>query len=84
MCVPGKIIKSSATSVTTLTHMDNPSFLKFCISEWNGLAKDVAEANTLDIFIYKKNAKTEPGNYRPVSVLSIMSKGSFHVKSPNG
>ena len=28
MCVPGKnILKSSATSVTTLTHMDNRSFL---------------------------------------------------------
>ena len=24
--------------------------------------------------IYKKKAKTEPGNYRPLSVLSIMSK----------
>ena len=51
MCVPGKnILKSSATSVTTLTHMDNRSFLPNCISVWNGLAKDIAEANTLDIF----------------------------------
>ena len=24
--------------------------------------------------IYKKKAKTEPGNYRPVSVLSVISK----------
>ena len=53
MCVTGKnILKSSATSVTTLTHIDNRSFLTGpnCISAWNGLAKDIAEANTLDIF----------------------------------
>ena len=27
-----------------------PSFFPNCISAWNGLAKDIAEANTLDIF----------------------------------
>ena len=26
------------------------SFFPNCISAWNGLAKDIAEANTLDIF----------------------------------
>ena len=26
------------------------SFIPNCISAWNGLAKDIAEANTLDIF----------------------------------
>ena len=51
MCVPGKnILKSSATSVTTLTHNYGQSFFPNCISAWNGLAKDIAEANTLDIF----------------------------------
>ena len=48
MCVPGKIIlKSFATPVTTLTHMNNRSS---CISAWNGLVKDIVEANRLDIF----------------------------------
>ena len=28
----------------------------------------------IKVDILSKNAKTEPGNYRPVSVLSIMSK----------
>ena len=30
--------------------MDNRSFLIIIISAWNGLAKDIAEANTLDLF----------------------------------
>ena len=29
------------------------SFFPNCISAWYGLAKDIAEANTLDIFKYK-------------------------------
>ena len=56
MCVPGKtILKSSATSVTTLTHMDNRSFLTVLVCgkkvEKHSLAKDMAEANTLDIYL---------------------------------
>ena len=44
MCVPGKIIlKGSATSVTTLTHMDNRSFFPNSISAWNDLAEDIAD-----------------------------------------
>ena len=40
MCVPGKNILKSY----------GQSFFPNCISAWNGLAKDIAEANTLDIF----------------------------------
>ena len=33
------------------------SFFPNCISAWNGLAKDIAEANTLDIFKFKLQIK---------------------------
>ena len=51
MCVPGKNFFKSSGFRHIGYNIDpyGQSFFPNCISAWNGLAKDIAEANTLDI-----------------------------------
>ena len=54
MCVPGKIIH--AQKFRHIGYNVDPyrqSFFPNSFSAWNGLAKNIAEANTLDIFKFK-------------------------------
>ena len=56
------------------------SFFPNCISAWNGLAKDIAEANTLDIFKSKLLLYiSEPGYQLPVSKLSVCLRSAVNV-----
>ena len=65
--LPAKFIIDSAESIVKpLTYIVNLSI------ESGVFPDDLKRAKIVPI--YKKKAKTEPGNYRPVSVLSIMSK----------
>ena len=65
--LPAKfIIDSTDSIVKPLTYIVNLSI------ESGVFPYDLKRAKIVPI--YKKKAKTEPGNYRPVSVLSIMSK----------
>ena len=50
MCVPGKNILKSSGYIGYNVDPYGQSFFPNSISAWNGLAKDIAEANTLDIF----------------------------------
>ena len=60
------IIDSAESIVKLLTYIVNLSI------ESGVFPDDLKRAKIVPI--YKKKAKTEPGNYQPVSVLSIMSK----------
>ena len=50
MCVPGKKHSQKFRHIGYNIDPYGQSFFPNCISAWNGLAKDIAEANTLDIF----------------------------------
>ena len=65
--LPAKFVIDSAESIVKpLTYIVNLSI------ESGVFPDDLKRAKIVPI--HKKKAKTEPGNYRPVSVLSIMSK----------
>ena len=49
MCVPEKIIQKFRLIGYNIDPYGQ-SFFPNCISAWNGLAKDIAEANNLDLF----------------------------------
>ena len=65
--LPAKFIKEAAPVICKpLTHIINLSIMSGYISS------DMKNARVVPI--YKKNSKTEVGNYRPVSILSVISK----------
>ena len=65
--LPAKFIIDSAESIVgPLAYIVN-------LSIWSGVFPDDRKRAKI-VPIYKKKAKTEPGNYRPVSVLSVISK----------
>ena len=65
--MPAKFIKEAAPIIAKpLTHVINLSILS------GEVPSDMKSARVVPI--YKKNCKTEAGNYRPVSILSVVSK----------
>lgn len=65
--IPSRFLKDGALYITTpLTHILNLSLAQGKIPTDLKLAKITP--------IYKKQSKTEVGNYRPVSILSVVSK----------
>lgn len=65
--LPAKFIKEAAPVITRpLTHIINLSIKSGQVPD------DMKSARVVPI--HKKNSKTEAGNYRPVSILSVMSK----------
>ena len=65
--LPAKFVKDSTSIITKpLTHVINVSINSGCIPS------DLKMARVVPLF--KKKSKTDCGNYRPVSVLSIVSK----------
>ncbi len=65
--LPAKFLKEAAPIISKpLTHIINLSI------ESGEVPKDMKMARVVPI--YKKNSKTEAGNYRPVSILSVISK----------
>ena len=65
--LPSKFIIDSAESIV------KPSAYIFNLSIRSGVFPDDLKRAKI-VPIYKKKAKTEPGNYRPVSLLSVISK----------
>ena len=66
-------MQDSASAITCpLTHIINLSIIQGVDPD------DLKSAKILPLF--KKNDKTEVGNYRPVSILSIISKVFTRVK----
>ena len=65
--LPAKFLKDGASTIAKpLTHIINMSIISGQFPKELKCAKIVP--------IYKKKLKTDPGNYRPVSILSIISK----------
>lgn len=65
--LPAKFLKDAAPIISKpLTHIINLSI------EAGEVPNDMKNARVVPI--YKKNSKTEAGNYRPVSILSVVSK----------
>ena len=65
--LPAKFIKEVAPVICKpLTHIINLSIMS------GDIPSDMKNARVVPI--YKKNSKTEVGNYRPVSILSVISK----------
>ena len=65
--LPAKFVKEAAPVISKpLTHIINLSI------ESGEIPTDMKKARVVPIF--KKNNKTEAGNYRPVSILSVVSK----------
>ena len=65
--IPSSFLRNSASvTVCPLTHIINLSITQGVIPD------DLKSARVAPLF--KKNDKTEVGNYRPVSILSIISK----------
>lgn len=65
--IPPKLIKYTAPYIIkSLTHIYNLSLLQGCVPDQLKIAKIIP--------IYKKKSKIDPGNYRPISLLSIFNK----------
>ena len=65
--IPSRFVRDSATVIAChLTHVINLSIIQGVVPD------DLKSARVVPLF--KKNDKTEVGNYRPVSILSIISK----------
>jgi len=65
--IPSRFVKDAAPMISTpLTHIINLSIIQGSVPD------DLKSARVVPLF--KKNDKTEVGNYRPVSVLSVISK----------
>ena len=65
--IPARFIKDSASFVTVpIVHIINLSMITGIVSD------DLKSACVVPLF--KKNDNTETGNYRPVSILNIVSK----------
>ena len=65
--IPAKFVKDGAEHICLpITHIINLSI------HTNKIPNDLKTARVVPI--YKKGSKTDPGNYRPVSVLSTISK----------
>ena len=65
--IPAKFVKDGAEQISLpISHLVNLSI------HTNKIPSDLKSARVVPI--YKKGSKTDPGNYRPVSVLSIISK----------
>ena len=65
--MPARVIKDGATQITALTtHMINLSLYSDNVPDAVKIARVVP--------LYKNNSKTDPGNYLPVSILSVVSK----------
>ena len=65
--LPAKFLKSGATYLASpLAHVINLSIRQGTVP------LDLKSARVIPL--YKKKSKTDPGNYRPVSILSVLSK----------
>ena len=65
--IPSRFVRDSASVIACpLTHVINLSIIQGVVPD------DLKSARVVPLF--KKNDKTEVGNYRPVSILSIISK----------
>ena len=65
--IPSRFVRDSASIIVSpLTHIINLSIIQGVVPD------DLKIARVVPLF--KKNDKTEVGNYRPVSILSIISK----------
>lgn len=65
--IPAKFVREGASQLTTpITHIVNLSM------HTNKIPVDLKNARVVPL--HKKNSKTDPGNYRPVSILTITSK----------
>ena len=65
--IPSHFVRDSASMIVCpLTHIINLSIIQGVVPD------DLKSARVVPLF--KKNDKTEVGNYRPVSILSIISK----------
>ena len=65
--IPSRCVRDSASCIACpLTHIVNLSIIQGSVPD------DLKSARVIPL--YKKNDKTEVGNYRPVSILSIISK----------
>ena len=65
--IPSRFVRDSASVIACpLTHVINLSIIQGVVPD------DLKSARVVPLF--KKNNKTEVGNYRPVSILSIISK----------
>ena len=65
--IPARFVRDSAPVIASkLTHIINLSLIQGVVPD------DLKSARIVPIF--KKNDKTEVGNYRPVSILSVISK----------
>lgn len=65
--IPSRFVRDSASIIVcSLTHIINLSIIQGVVPD------DLKSARVVPLF--KKNDKTEVGNYRPVSILSIISK----------
>ena len=65
--VPPRLLKYCADGIaTSLAHLFNRSFADGCFpSDWKA---------ALVVPVFKKGDKTDPGNYRPIALLPIVSK----------
>ena len=64
--LPAKFIRDGALPISApIAHIVNISLFSGHVPEDMKIARVVP--------LYKKNSKTDPGNYRPVSILSVMS-----------
>ena len=65
--IPSRFVRDSASIIVCpLTHIINLSIIQGVVTD------DLKSARVVPLF--KKNDKTEVGNYRPISILSIISK----------
>ena len=65
--IPSVVLKATAEFITEpLTHIFNSSFMESTVPKTLKTAKIIP--------IYKKDEKNKPGNYRPISLLSIFNK----------
>ena len=65
--IPGRFIKDGAKVISSpIAHLINLSLYKGIVPDCLKEAKVVP--------LYKKNSKSEVGNYRPVSILNVLSK----------
>ena len=66
--MPAWFIKDGATQITApITHKNN-------LLLYSGDAPDDMKIGRDVVPLYKKNSKTDPSNYRPVSIQSVVSK----------
>ena len=72
--MPARFIKDGATQITAaITHIIIISLYSDHVPD------DMKIARVVRLPLHKKNSKTDPGNYRPVSILSVDSKNLERV-----